>query len=62
MITIKKRHNINDDNFIELLNKFNNVVRFSYNRRIKDNVNSLSDLEKIVKSNMNNIKFLDVFW
>lgn len=62
MITIKKKHNINDDKFIELLKKFNNAVRFSYNRRIKDDVNSLSDLEKIVKSNMNNIECLDASW
>ena len=35
MITIKKQHNIDDPKFIELLNKFNNVVRYSYNRNEK---------------------------
>jgi len=62
MITLKKEHNISDPLFLFLLNKFNNVVRFSYNRRIKDNINKLSDLENIVKSNMNNIDELDSSW
>ena len=59
MITIKKKHNLNDPFFIELLKKFNNVVRYSYNRRIKDNINKLSELEQIVKSSMKNIDCLD---
>ena len=62
MITIKKKHNINSSEFIELLNKFNNVVRFSYNRRIKDNITNLSELEKIVKTTMLNIDCLDSSW
>jgi transposase len=62
MITIKKKHNINDEYFIKLLNQFNNVIRFSYNRRIKDNITSLSSLESIVKSTMKNIDLLDASW
>lgn len=62
MITIKKKHNINDTLLVELINKFNNVVRFSYNRRVKDNISKLSDLESIVKSKMNNIDILDASW
>lgn len=63
MITIKKRHNlIIDDDFNELLNKFNNVVRYSYNRRVKDNLTKLSDIEKYVKLNMKNIESLDASW
>ena len=61
MITIKKKHNINNEILIELIKQFNNVVRFSYNRRVKDNISSLSDMEKIVKSSMNNIH-LDASW
>jgi hypothetical protein len=38
MITIKKRHNIDDPKFLELLSKFNNVVRYAYNRRVKDGI------------------------
>jgi len=59
MITIKKKHNINDIFFIELLEKYNNVIRYSYNRRIKDKITKLSDLEKNVKQFMNNIDCLD---
>ena len=62
MITIKKKHNLNDPLFIELLNKFNNVVRYSYNRIIKNNLTKLSDLEKNVKQNMKNIDCLDSSW
>jgi len=62
MITIKKTHNINDIKFIELFNKFNNVVRFAYNRRIKNNISNLSELEKLVKENMKNIDCLDASW
>lgn len=62
MITIKKKHNLDDIKFIELFNKFNNVVRFAYNRRVKDNITSLSELEKIVKSKMLNINCLDASW
>ncbi len=62
MITIKRRHNIEDPEFIEMLNKYNNIVRYSYNRRYKDGITKLSDLEKIVKSNMKNIDCLDASW
>lgn len=62
MITIKKPHNLDNPEFIQLLNKFNNVVRYSYNRRVKENISKLSDLEKHVKSNMNNIECLDASW
>lgn len=62
MITIKKKHNLDDIRFIELLNKFNNVVRYSYNRRVKDKITSLSELEKIVKTKMLNINCLDASW
>ncbi|MFW6219748.1 MAG: hypothetical protein ACOC33_02825 [bacterium] len=62
MITIKKKHNISDNSLIELINKFNNVIRYAYNRRIKDNISKLSDLENLVKSNMNNIDCLDASW
>jgi IS605 OrfB family transposase len=61
MITLKKPHNINNQQFLNLINKFNNVVRYSYNRRIKDAINKSSDLEKYVKSNMLNIN-LDASW
>lgn len=62
MITIKKRHNIKDPIFDELLKKYNNIVRYSYNRIIKDGITKLSDLEKYVKSNMNNINGMDASW
>jgi hypothetical protein len=62
VITIKKKHNIDDERFIDLINKFNTVIRYSYNRRVKDNINNLSDLEKIVKTKMNNIDCLDASW
>jgi len=62
MITIKKRHDIKDTIFDELLKKYNNVVRYSYNRIVKDKITKLSDLEKYVKSNMNNINCLDASW
>ena len=61
MITLKKLHKINDLVFLEFINKFNNVVRYSYNRRIKDGINKASDLEKYVKLNMLNIG-LDASW
>ena len=62
MITIKKKHNIKDLIFDELLKRYNNVVRYSYNRITKDNINKLSDLEKYIKSNMNNIECIDASW
>lgn len=62
MITIKRRHNIEDPKFIEMLNKYNNIVRYSYNRRYKYGITKLSELEKIVKSNMKNIDCLDASW
>ena len=62
MITLKKQHNITDCQLLISINKFNNVVRFAYNRRIKDKITSLSKLEKIVKLNMLNINELDASW
>lgn len=62
MITIKKKHNLSDPFFLKLLNTFNNVIRYSYNRRVKDNITSLSELEQYVKLNMNNIDCLDASW
>jgi len=62
MITIKKKHNIDDPKFLELLTKFNNVVRYAYNRRVKDGISKLSELEQHVKLNMRNIECLDASW
>jgi IS605 OrfB family transposase len=62
MITIKKKHNIDDDYFLNLLNKYNNVIRFSYNRIIKDKITKYSELERIVKDKMLNIECLDASW
>jgi len=62
VITIKKKHNIQNDTLNDLISKFNNVVRFSYARKIKDGIDNLSDLEKIVKSSMENIEILDASW
>ena len=60
MITIKKRHNSFNNQVI--INQFSSVVRFAYNRRIKDNLSKHSDVEKVVKSSMNNIDELDASW
>lgn len=65
LVTIKKEHNIdfkNDAYLTDMLNKFGNVVRFSYSRIIKDGVEELKDLEKVVKTTMNNIESLDASW
>jgi hypothetical protein len=62
MITIKKKHNINDPLLLKMINEFNNIIRYSYNRRIKNDIEKLSDIEKIVKSNMNNIESMDASW
>ena len=62
MIVIKKSHNIQDPVFLELLSKFNNVIRYSYNRRVKDHITKQSELEKLVKSSMKNIECLDASW
>lgn len=43
----------------DYVREFNNVIRFSYNRFQEDTKLSLSDVETLVKSRMNNIKFLD---
>ena len=64
MITIKKKHNLdlsNDDYFIELQKQFTNVYHYSYNRFVKDGL-TLSEVEKKVKSSMNNIDILDASW
>jgi len=58
--TIKKKHNIKlNDKFI---NQYSSVIRYTYNRIIKDNVTSLSELENIVKTKMLNIDELDASW
>ena len=62
MITLKKRHNLSDKYFIDFTNQFNSVVRFAYNRRVKDGITKLSELEKIVKTKMENIDLLDASW
>jgi hypothetical protein len=62
VITIKKKHNITDDRLIDLLIKFNNVVRFSYSRRVKDKILNITELESIVKTKMQNIDCLDASW
>jgi len=62
MITIKKRHYIEDEYFIKILKQYNSVVRFSYNRRIKDKIEKLSELEQLIKSSMKNIDLLDASW
>jgi len=58
MITYKFKimNKIDIDDYVR---EFNNVIRFSYNRFQEDTKLSLSDVEKLVKSRMNNIKFLD---
>jgi IS605 OrfB family transposase len=57
IVTIKKQQSIfNDIRFIE---QYSSVVRFTYNRIIKDNIIKASELEHIVKSTMNNIELLD---
>ena len=65
MITIVKKHNLNlktDSIFNKLLKQFNNVVRFSYNRIIKDDITKPSELEQKVKLTMKNIDGLDASW
>lgn len=65
MITLKKKHNIvfkNDNYLANLIKKFNWVVRYAFNRRKKDKIESLSELERNVKANMNNLTDLDASW
>ena len=60
MITIKKKHNIQlNDNFIK---QYSSVIRYTYNRIIKNNVTNLSELEEIIKTKMLNIDELDASW
>ena len=60
MITIKKKHNITlNKNFID---QFNSVIRFAYNRIIKDKIIKQSELEQLVKNKMSNINELDASW
>ena len=60
MITIKKKHNIIlNKNFID---QFNSVIRFAYNRIIKDKIIKQSELEQLVKNKMSNINELDASW
>jgi IS605 OrfB family transposase len=56
MITIKLPV-INIIDITNYLKQYNNIVRFSYNRR-KENLNQ-SEIEKLVKSKMNNIELMD---
>lgn len=62
MITIKKKHN-NIFNDIKMIKQYSSVVRFAFNRR-KDSNDSLkaSEIERIVKTTMNNIDSLDASW
>jgi len=62
VITIKKKHSITDKYFLDLLDQYNNVIRFSYNRIIKDGITKQSDLEHVVKDTMSNIDCLDASW
>ena len=60
MITIKKKHKIQlNDKFIK---QYSSVIRYTYNRIIKDGITKQSDLEKIVKTKMLNINELDASW
>jgi len=61
MLTIKKSHknSFNNEKFIR---QFSSVVRYCYNRIKKDNITKKSDLEWLVKDNMNNIDLLDASW
>ena len=65
MITIKNKHGLIADD-LELLSnyirEYNNVKRYAYNRKIKDDIKSQSEIEEIVKSNMENINYLDSSW
>lgn len=58
MITYKFKiqNKINIDDYVR---QFNNVIRFAYNRFQDNPKATLSDVEKIVKSNMNNIDLID---
>ena len=58
MITIKLpiQNKIDISNYF---NQWNSVVRFAYNRFHDDDTLSQSDVEKLVKSTMNNIDLLD---
>lgn len=60
MITVKKKQSVfKNKRFIE---QYSNVVRYSYNRIIKDGILKASELEKKVKTSMNNIELLDASW
>jgi predicted transposase len=57
IVTIKKSQSVfNDIRFIE---QYSSVVRFTYNRIMKDKITKASELEHIVKSTMKNIELLD---
>ena len=45
LTTFKKEHNIKDKEFIELINKFNNVVRYTYNRVCKRIISIFEEIE-----------------
>ena len=67
MITIKKKHNLelskeHNDILNTYITKYNNVLRYTYNRIVKDKINSVSLLERNVKDNMKNIDVLDASW
>ena len=62
MITIKKPHNIYNNSLLNsLINQYSNIVRFSYNRKVKDGIINKNQLEQTVKQQMNNID-LDASW
>lgn len=59
MITIKLKLKEKQTGYQKLLNQFNNVVRYSYNRYCDNKGIKDSDVIKLVKTNMNNIEQLD---
>lgn len=59
MITIRLNVTHNDENFINIINQFNNVVRYSYNR-FKESC-LYKDIYEMCKS-LNNISALDSYW
>lgn len=62
MITIKKSIDLNNQLLTDMIKQYSSIVRYSYNRIIKDGITSLSELEKVVKSSMNNIDLIDASW
>ena len=61
MITKKLKHNFTFDNELNLFQiQFNNVIHYAFNRYVdkKGNIKD-SEVEELVKNNMNNIDLLD---